>query len=321
MWWGWGIAGIAALLLAGTVYVQWRKRQRKRSRLISFVALLTEPVFFDPAILASVAGKVWDADLGDGASEGDDGFVASVGPMNTVVHGERMFLINSFHRTYIDNLEETAEKITDLRIRGLFLRHQAWFSCDAMGVDYSTDEASVSQWYQRLGRLFAELLDERCLLIFLPDLSQAFPINDDTEAALRADDPIRALQETITVPLIEVKEDDPVMLRAVKTAREEWPTFLAAFESRAGENFTVKAPVTRDEITEFIWIIVSSIEGDRIYGTLGNDPANLGPLKLGSKVSVAIEDLNDWGFMNPNGEFVGGFTIEAIRRASSRPRS
>ena len=49
--------------------------------------------------------------------------------------------------------------------------------------------------------------------------------------------------------------------------------------------------------TEFIWITVTGIEGDRVYGTLGNDPGNLGSLKFGSKVSVLVADLNDWCYI------------------------
>src|SRR6476646_2960971 len=81
----WIVLGIvAALAISGLVF--WRWRRRKSHRLISFVALLREPVNFDPAILAKVAGKAWNADLGDGENEGADGFVACADIVNTIVH-------------------------------------------------------------------------------------------------------------------------------------------------------------------------------------------------------------------------------------------
>ncbi len=316
MWWG--IAGAALVLVVGAGLYWWKRRQRSRHRLISFVALLKEPAEIDPAVLAKLAGKVWKADLGDGSSEGEDGFVACAGPLNTIFHGERMFLINSFSKPYVEDVDQLAQQISDLRIRDLFLQHQAWFSCDAMGVDGSTDEATVKDWYRRLGRLFAELLDERCLLILLPDSSAAFPINEDTEAALRSKDPVAALEKTLNVPVIAVSDDDPLMLQAVQKARDNWPKFLAAYEAKAGQDFAVKAPITRSQNTEFIWITVTAIEGDRIYGTLANDPNNLGKLKFGSKVSVTTGELNDWGYVDRDGKFVGGYTIEAVKRASRR---
>lgn len=317
MWWG--ILAVVLVIVTGAGYVLW-KRRRGRHRLISFVALTSEPVEIDPAVVAKVAGKVWKTDLGDGSSAGEDGFVVGVGPMTTIAHGERMYLINSIPKPYIDDVDKIADGIPDLRIRDLFKQHQAWFSCDAMGVDGSTDEATIKDWYRRLARLFAQLLDERALLIFLPDTGLAFPINEETEAALRSKDPVGGLQDTLSVPVIEVKDDDPLMIKAVKTARETWPKFVEAFENQAGENFAIKAPITRNDNTEFIWITVTTIEGDRIYGTLANDPNNLGKLKFGSKVSVELGELNDWGYIDPKGNFIGGYTIEAVKRASRRKK-
>ncbi len=311
-------SAVAALLIGGFVY--WRIRKRRQSRLISFVALMRNPASFDPAVLARVAGKVWKADLGDGTSEGADGFVVGVEVMNTIMHDGRMFLINSFPSPYTDDVEQAAEGIVDLRIAALFREHQAWFSCDALGVDGMTSELDVLDWYRRLGRLFAELLDENCLLIYLPDSGLAYPINEDTEMALRSKDPLRALQETLTLPIIEVSDDDPEMKQAVQKARQDWPKFVAAYEANAGANFSVKAPVSHSGNTEFIWISVTSLEGANVYGELGNDPGNLGPLKLGSKVSVRVADLNDWCYIDAQENLVGGFTIAVVQNASRRNR-
>lgn len=322
MTWVYAIVGVlVAIVLAGIgVFVFWRIRSRSRTRLISLVALLREPVTFDPAVLANVAGRVWNADLGDGDAEGADGFVVGVEIMNTIMHDGRMFLINTFPKPYVEDPEAAAEEIGDLRIRELFREHRAWFSCDAMGVDGATPEEEVAEWYRRLGKLFAELLDDNCLLIFLPDTSRAYPINEETEEALRSNDPVAALQETLTLPIVEVSADDPRMQAAVAQARREWPRFVAAYEARDGENFSVKAPVSHSGNTEFIWISVTAIEGERVYGELGNDPGNLGPLKLGSKVSVLVADLNDWCYIDARDNLNGGFTIEAVKKAARERR-
>ncbi|MBO0700175.1 MAG: hypothetical protein J2P46_17380, partial [Zavarzinella sp.] len=210
---------VVVILLAGAGLGIWWLRRRRRHRLVSLVALLREPVEFDPAVLARAAGKAWKADLGDGESEGADGFVAAAGIVNTIVHDGRMFLINSFPTPYVEDPEGAAERIPDLRVAGLFREHRAWFSCDALGVDRSTPETEVRDWYRRLGRLMAGLVDENCLLIFLPDTGLAYPINEDTEKALRSKDPIAALDDTLTLPIIEVSDDDPLMKKAVESAR------------------------------------------------------------------------------------------------------
>ena len=312
----WSALLIVATIAAGIAFWWWRRR--RRHRLIAFVALLRKSSTFDPAVLAKVAGKVWEADLGDGSAEGADGFVVGMGISNTIIHKGRMFLINNFPTPYTEDVEKAAQDIADMRIRSLFCEHRAWFSCDAMGVDTRTPEHEVRHLYQQLGLLFAELLDTNCLLIFLPDSELAYPINEDTEKALRSDDPLAKLQETLLLPIIQVAQDDPRMKQAVAKARESWSQFIKAFEANLGSNFSVKAPVTHGGNTEFIWISVTSVEGERIYGELGNDPANLGSLKLGSKVCVPLADLNDWCYVDPKENLLGGFTIEAVQHAAKR---
>mgnify|MGYP003329175806 CR=1 FL=1 len=51
---------------------------------------------------------------------------------------------------------------------------------------------------------------------------------------------------------------------AVAEATRRWPEFVAAFSARDGEGHSVKAPITRGERTEFIWIEVDRIEPDRV---------------------------------------------------------
>ncbi len=286
--------------------------------MISFVALLREPMTLDPVVLAKTASRAWKADLGDGSVEGEDGFVVGAGPINTIVYDNRPYLINCMPSPYVDDLETVSKSIVDLRIRQLFDEHKAWVSCDALGIDGATRAEEISDYYRRLAKLLAEFLDDNCLLIYLPDTNQAFSINDETDRALQADDPRAALRETLTLPCIQVSADDPRMQEAMAKAREYWPQFVAAFEATAGEDFSVKAPVTYSNTTEFIWLTVTAVEGDRIYGMLANDPVNLGPLQLGSKVSVDLADLNDWCYLDSQGNPQGGFTIAAVQKAARR---
>ncbi len=317
-----GFLAAAAAFISVVFFYRWLRRRFLRQRIISIVALTREPVSFDPAILATVAGKAWNADLGDGQSEGTDGFVAAPeGPTTMIRHGQRTFLVHAFPIPYTKDTDRVAEQIPDLRVATLFREHRAWFSCDSLDVDGSSPEADVREAYQRLGTLFSEFLDEKCLLIYLPELERAYPVNEDTIAAVRSLDPVAALRETSNPPIIEISDDDPRLVRAVEQARTEWPKFVAAFEERAGEQFSIKAPLSHEDHTEFIWIAVTGLEGDRVYGEIANEPGNLGPLKLGSKVCVPLSDLNDWCYMDPQNNLAGGFTIKALRQAQQRKRA
>ena len=208
--------------------------------MISLVALLREPVTLDAAVLAKTAGRVWNVDLGDGGAEGEDGFVVSVGPLSTIMHGDRTYLVNCMPRPYTQDPEAASESIVDLRIRRLFREHQAWFSCDALSVDSATTAEEISECYRRLARLLAEFLDENCLLIFVPDNSRAYSINDETERALQSDDPLVALRETMTVPVTSVSDDDILMREAVAKARMNWPQFVSAYESPLANIFPLR---------------------------------------------------------------------------------
>ena len=76
--------------------------------------------------------------MGDGSSEGADGFVASAEIAHMIMHDGRLFVIHDFPKPYTEDPESASESISDLRIRSLFREHHAWFSCDAMGVDGTT---------------------------------------------------------------------------------------------------------------------------------------------------------------------------------------
>ena len=106
---------------------------------------------------------------------------------------------------------------------------------------------------------------------------------------------------------------------AVEESRARWPEFVAAFRARDGEMFSVKAPMHGGGNTEFIWIEVESLEDSTIRGKLGNDPVDLGGLKAGHDVRIAVADVNDWVFMRA-GKPEGLFTpkvLEAIQDAAA----
>jgi uncharacterized protein YegJ (DUF2314 family) len=164
--------------------------------------------------------------------------------------------------------------------------------------------------------LVAELLDDRCLLLYLPDCDRGYPINAETLKALRSDDPAGALQATVTPPFVLVPDNDADMQAAMALARERWQEFVAAFQAGSGNDFCIKAPISHGDNTEFIWIRVKRLEGERVWGELENEPVDLGPLKRGSAVTVPQGEVVDWIYVDTHGEPVGGFTLEAVARAA-----
>jgi uncharacterized protein YegJ (DUF2314 family) len=287
--------------------------------LLSFVALLKEHRHVEPIMIATAARKAWGADLSsEGEDEGPDGFVVGTPISSVIKFRERMILVNYFPRPYVDDPQAVAATIGDLRLRELFAEHTAWLSCDAMGEEHADDPEVVRDWYRVLGPLLAELVDENCLAIFLPLTDHLFPNMPATLETLRDADPLGALQEDAPVPVLEVSGDDPRMVAAVAECRRRWPEFVAAFDARSGENFGVKAPISHGDDTEFIWLVVTALENDVVYGTLANEPIHLGPLKLGSKVRTTVAEVNDWAYVDHAGEPHGLFTMKVIADAQRK---
>jgi uncharacterized protein YegJ (DUF2314 family) len=102
------------------------------------------------------------------------------------------------------------------------------------------------------------------------------------------------------------------MKAAVEEARCRWTEFVEAFENRQPDQlFSVKAPFSQGDECEFMWLNVSAIENDTIYGELGNDPVNLEGMKEGDRLHVKLSDLNDWIYLK-DGELHGGFTAKVL---------
>ena len=315
-----GVLALILVLAAGLAFwILSSKKEEGDPEMISVVALLKRPQRLEPIYIATAAKKAWNADLsfGENDDEGPDGFVVGDDSMPTlfVKFRERMLIVNNFPQPYTEDPQEVSQAIPDLRLRKLYANHTAWLSCDAMGVDSFDDVDEAREWYKILGRLLAELVDDNCLAIFIPQTDQLFPNMAKTLDLLRADDPLEALGFETPVPVLQIGGDDPRMIAAVAKARKTWPNFVSAFEKGAGKNFSVKAPITVGGNTEFIWLSVTAVENDVIYGKLDNDPISLGNLSLGSKVKVSVAELNDWVYVGDKGP-VGMFTTKLITQAN-----
>lgn len=316
---------IAAVVVAIIGVVAWvRKRKAARSaegnQMLSFVALLKEPQLIEPIIIQTVARQAWNAELSIGEEPGDDGFIVGTPELPSIVisYQERMLLVNNFPMPYTEDPETAAASIVDMRLRELFKQHTSWISVDAMGdIDFNNPD-EVREWYRLLGRLLSELVDDNCVAIFLPLTNQLFANIDETLDKLKSDDPLQELMEDAPVPVIQIGDDDPRMIAAVEKARDSFPEFVTAFEHQAGENFGIKAPVTRGDNTEYIWVTVTGIENEIIYGELANEPMDLGDLKIGSRVRVNVSELNDWAFFDTSGEPHGLFTVAVLQEAANQ---
>lgn len=313
----------------------------KPSSMVSLVLLLKETQFLEAPMLAKLASRAWGvtvtaqgrgddgSDSSDGTSDegepptvgsdanvdaDDESFIVGESPLFMAKYRGAMFIINNFDRPYWEDHQGLAQATKELRMQRAIEEHRAWLSIDFLNgwPELSADER-LNKAYRAIGRLLAELTDNNTLAVVVPSVSQLFPWNAETELLLKSESPRDALEGAAEPPVILVEKDDSRMQAATDEARSRWGEFVSAFEQR-GENeegFTVKAKFENDEHAEFMWVIVTGIENEVIYGRLGNEPANLPDLNQGMNVKVRVAELCDWLYVR-EGQAFGGFTIKLL---------
>lgn len=319
---GWSRALMSVSGIVGA-WMFWRElvpNEDSDTPMVSLVLLLRQPKYLEAAILAEVLKSAWGLPFEVGRDEGEKvkdedakPFVIGESPLFMVSAGDAMFIVHNHGTGYFNEVEKLAEKIPDLRQRKLITDQQAWLSVDCMWTADGTRETQ----YPRIARAIAELADDLAVGLFQPETDRLIPWEESLEARLRKGEDLDDLFRSDNVPVVQVSDDDPRMKAAVAEARRRWPEFVAAFKARQpGGHFAVKAPVSRNDNTEFIWIEVIGLEPEYIHGKLANDPVDLGGLKLGDQVEVPLSDLNDWGFSVKEGdEPVGLFTVKVVTEA------
>lgn len=222
---------------------------------------------------------------------------------------EMMINILNLPDPYMKVTDKFLDGIPELRLRSALRKHQAWMSVDWINGPIADDSSAV---YRELGRLAASLIKDDVLAVCLPAFDICKPMQESIRDNLLSDDPVAALSSIDQVPVRSIAGDDPRMVKAVAEARRRWPEFVSAFRAEGGgEDFSVKAPISDQDSTEFIWISVTRVTESVVYGILGNDPIDLDGFKFGDPVQIPVADVNDWMYFKGD-EAVGGFTVKVL---------
>jgi uncharacterized protein YegJ (DUF2314 family) len=104
------------------------------------------------------------------------------------------------------------------------------------------------------------------------------------------------------------------MLAAQEEARRRWPEFVEAFEQRDGDQeFGVRCRFAADGAIQHVWIAVTAIENDMVYGRFPEDMEQLADWRPGERVRVPQIDVEDWFYQDEDGAH-GGFSLEVLRQ-------
>jgi uncharacterized protein YegJ (DUF2314 family) len=283
----------------------------KHGRLISLVVLLKEPRQLDEASLGALVGKAVGA--APGRDTVDKNFVQARPPYYKVDIRSGVYVINNIAVPYFDNGEEMAREIPTPELRRAVSDHKAWISVDWAGKQ---EPENLRATYRDMGKIAAALASPDGLAVYSPEAGELSLFNDSVATAMSGDDPLQIFDGSPDVSdSVSVRENDPMLQAAQEKARKAWPEFTRAFEARAGKDFAVSGRIMEGDNAESMWIAVSSIEGDKIHGTLDSAPVALTNLKMGQDLRVKVSEVNDWMYVGPDDVPVGGFTREALTRA------
>lgn len=261
------------------------------------------------------AGGLVEADREEGEAKGVRRFLVSLS------HG--VFAILLSDQPYVSDPGTFAQgKIRDKRLRTAVERHLAWFSVDLVSAPSEETEGRV-RGYDTIGKLVAAMAGPDCLALYAPELRRCNEFDFGLIERLQSGSPLAIFREPTFEPVVEIEEDHPRMAAAVEEARRRWPEFALAFERReirVDDRFIIKAEFVEGRRSEFMWVAVTAVEEDRVFGLLLNDPHQLETVHRGKEVSIDLSRLNDWIYPDENGEMAGGFTLRVLSEEEEERR-
>ena len=118
-------------------------------------------------------------------------------------------------------------------------------------------------------------------------------------------------------PITPVEPGDPELAEVARKARLRLNELKPRIEKglRPPEELLVKAGFrTDDGSSEHMWFEVTGWEKDKLRGTLANEPHDVSGLRLGSTVSVPLQDVDDFLYKGPDGATEGGESSRILMR-------
>ncbi|NUO54516.1 MAG: DUF2314 domain-containing protein [Polyangiaceae bacterium] len=112
-------------------------------------------------------------------------------------------------------------------------------------------------------------------------------------------------------PIIDVRADDPAILRARERARSEIDDVIARHKVSPLQELSIKAPVTDGIHVEQVWLANVTYEDGTFTGTIDNDLGRVRTHRAGDVVSVEKGAISDYMY-EENGKIRGNYTLRAL---------
>jgi uncharacterized protein YegJ (DUF2314 family) len=274
--------------------------------LISVVLQFRNPISLADEVLHAAIVRAWGRDVRKDLNE----HVVNKTSICVIKFEGMLLLLSNAQKPYCpaEYLEEALKEFRELRQKQVAREHKAFLAIDLQSPK-APRKPIKNDCYRRMCRLAAEFVDDDCMGVYFPETGHLRPYDAEIKDALRSDRPLEEITKWGQAPVVLIEDDDPRLQTAVAEARRRWPDFVEAFERRSpNQAFGVKALFRDGEHGEWMWIAVSSINGETIHGKLGNAPVDVRRVCEGDSVTVQAAEIGDW-FYNDGEQLVGGFSL------------
>lgn len=112
-------------------------------------------------------------------------------------------------------------------------------------------------------------------------------------------------------PIIDVRSDDPAVVRARARAQAALDGVLERHLKSPLPGFSVKAPIIDGLHTEYVWLADVTYADGVFTGTIDNDPGRVKSKRAGDVIQAKKEQINDFMY-EENGKIRGNFTARAL---------
>lgn len=132
-------------------------------------------------------------------------------------------------------------------------------------------------------------------------------------AALLAITPALPMAASAQSGVVMVPNGDPDMAAAISKARQGLSSFWKALEHPGAgeEGFALKVAIKDGSDVEHFWLMDVSRDGDKLSGTINNEPEIVGNVANGERYEFGDADISDWLYMR-NGKMVGNETMRPL---------
>jgi uncharacterized protein YegJ (DUF2314 family) len=274
--------------------------------LISVVLHFRQSISLSDEALHAAITRAWGRDVRKDLNE----YITRLPPICFVKFDGMMLLLSNVRKPYCpaEYLAEALKEFPELRQKKVAREHKAFLSIDLQNPK-APEKSLKDDCYRRMCRLAAEFVDDNCMGVYFPETGHLRPYDGEMKNALRSGQPLQEITKWGEAPVVLIEDDDPRLQAAVAEARRSWPDFVHAFQRRSpNQSFSVKALFTDGRHGEWMWVAVSSVDGEAIQGKLGNTPVDVRNVREGDPVTIRASEIGDWVY-NAGERIVGGFSL------------